>query len=105
MTLLVRIARSTLRPAGRTFNRPAPPPLPRDHQREFEELQRAAQIHPSVEAQLALHPDARKPIKPDFEGDINPLTGEQGGPKTEPVAKWVEEDSGDWSVKGRVSDF
>ncbi|KAF8417804.1 hypothetical protein L210DRAFT_3326908, partial [Boletus edulis BED1] len=72
--------------------------------REFEQLQRAAQS-PSSDAELTLHPDARKPIKPDFEGDINPLTGEQGGPKTEPVAKWVEEDNGDWSFKGRVSDF
>ncbi|KAF8134642.1 hypothetical protein EV363DRAFT_1160795 [Boletus edulis] len=86
------------------LNRPAPPPLPRDQQREFEQLQRAAQS-PSSDAELTLHPDARKPIKPDFEGDINPLTGEQGGPKTEPVAKWVEEDNGDWSFKGRVSDF
>ncbi|KAG6375403.1 hypothetical protein JVT61DRAFT_2960 [Boletus reticuloceps] len=74
------------------LNRPAPPPLPRDQQREFEQLQRAAQLPSSraeADAELTLHPDARKPIKPDFEGDINPLTGEQGGPKTEPVAKWV----------------
>ncbi|KAF8556361.1 hypothetical protein OG21DRAFT_1506633 [Imleria badia] len=105
---LVRlIRRSTLRPAlpARTLmNRPAPPPLPRAQQREFEDLQRAAS-RTEAEADLALHPDARKPLKPDFEGDTNPRTGEQGGPKTEPVAKWVEEDDGDWSFKGRVSDF
>ncbi|KAH0827907.1 hypothetical protein J3R83DRAFT_3536 [Lanmaoa asiatica] len=95
------------------LNRPSPPPLPREQQREFEELQRAAQMplsspsssRPEAEAELALHPDARKPLKPDFEGDTNPLTGEQGGPKTEPVRKWVERDDGDWSFKGRVSDF
>lgn len=86
------------------LNRPSPPPLPREQQREFEELQRAAQT-PPAQADLALHPDARKPPKPDFEGDTNPLTGEQGGPKTEPVGKWVEQDDGDWSFKGRVSDF
>lgn len=93
-----------------TLNRPSPPPLPREQQRVFEELQRAAQAPLSssraeAEADLALHPDARKPLKPDFEGDINPATGEQGGPKTEPVRKWVGGDDGDWSFKGRVSDF
>ncbi|KAI9569697.1 hypothetical protein HD554DRAFT_2090210 [Boletus coccyginus] len=90
------------------LGRPSPPALPREQQREFEELQRAAQMplsSPRAEADLALHPDARKPLKPDFEGDTNPLTGEQGGPKREPVAKWVEGDDGDWSFKGRVSDF
>lgn len=51
---------------------------------------------------MALHPDARKPVTPDFEGDVNPSTGERGGPKKEPVGQWAE---GDWSYKGRVSDF
>lgn len=51
-----------------------------------------------------LHPDARKPIEPEFEGEINPKTGERGGPKREPVRQWTEE-GGDWSFKGRVSDF
>ncbi|KIJ67827.1 hypothetical protein HYDPIDRAFT_107339 [Hydnomerulius pinastri MD-312] len=95
------------------LNRPSPPPLPREQQREFEELQRVAQMPLSsptlsrgdAEAELAFHPDARRPLKPDFEGDINPRTGEEGGPKNEPVGKWVDEDSGDWSFKGRVSDF
>ncbi|KAH7914148.1 hypothetical protein BJ138DRAFT_480133 [Hygrophoropsis aurantiaca] len=100
------------RMAGSTLNRPAPPPLPRELQREFENLQRAAQMPLSsptqsrgeAEADLALHPDARKPLVPEFEGDVNPRTGEQGGPKREPVGKWSE-DGGDWSFKGRVSDF
>lgn len=89
------------------YNRPAPPPLPREQQREFEELLRKAQTplaqpSPSTEAQL--HPDAREPVKPEFEGDVNPNTGERGGPKREPVGRWGE-DGGDWSFKGRVSDF
>jgi len=95
------------------LNRPSPPPLPRAEQQEFEQLQRAAQMPLSsptssreeAEPKLALHPDARKPVKPNFEGEVNPLTGEEGGPKTEPVRRWVEGDSGDWSFKGRVSDF
>jgi len=88
-------------------NRPSPPPLPRDLQRQFQELQRAAQAPLSQqqsEADLSLHPDARKPLTPEFEGEVNPKTGEQGGPKREPVGKWAE-DGGDWSFKGRVSDF
>ncbi|KAK0441551.1 hypothetical protein EV421DRAFT_625321 [Armillaria borealis] len=94
------------------LNRPSPPSLPRELQREFEELQRQAQAPLSsgtplsdVEAELAMHPDARKPVKPAFEGDVNPVTGEQGGPKQEPVKQWGTEDGGDWSFKGRVSDF
>lgn len=85
-----------------TYNRPSPPPLPLEQQREFEKLVRAAQTSPSSPEQ-ALHPDAREPLKPEFEGDVNPSTGEQGGPKREPVGKWGEE--GDWSFKGRVTDF
>lgn len=93
--------------------RPSPPPLPRAQQREFEELIKTAQTplaHPSgsnresAEADLALHPDAPSPVKPEFEGDVNPVTGEKGGPKREPVGRWGEGD-GDWNYKGRVSDF
>ena len=58
----------------------------------------------SVEADLALHPDTPTPVKPEFEGDINPATGEQGGPKREPVKRWGEGE-GDWSFKGKVTDF
>jgi hypothetical protein len=50
------------------------------------------------------HPDAPTPLKAEFDGDINPATGERGGPKREPVQRWIEEE-GDWSFKGRVSDF
>lgn len=108
-TILPRLHRAlwlATRGHASAVNRPGPPPLPREQQREFEDLQRAAQTpsRAEVEAALALHPDAKRPLKPDFEGDTNPLTGEQGGPKTEPVGKWAEE-GGDWSFKGRVSDF
>ncbi|KAI0036949.1 hypothetical protein K488DRAFT_40169 [Vararia minispora EC-137] len=79
------------------FNRPAPAPLPPAQQREFDELVRKAN-------EATEHPDMRPPLQPEFEGDVNPLTGEKGGPKREPVRQWVP-DGGDWSHKGRVSDF
>lgn len=41
-------------------------------------------------------------MKPEFEGDTNPKTGEVGGPKNEPL-RWGHE--GDWSYNGRVTDF
>ena len=46
-----------------------------------------------------LHPDAREPPKAEFEGDVNPVTGERGGPKQEPLRH------GDWSFGGRATDF
>lgn len=49
-----------------------------------------------------LHPDMRRGAKPEFEGDVNPKTGEVGGPKNEPL-RWGEK--GDWSYNGRVTDF
>lgn len=81
------------------FQRPGPPLLPAEQQREFEELVRAANA-PDIDA---IHPDARTPVQPEFEGNTNPFTGEVGGPKREPVRRWNEQ--GDWSYKGRVSDF
>jgi hypothetical protein len=84
------------------FQRPGPPPLPADQQREFEELVRTANA-PTIDPSNALHPDARTPVQPEFEGETNPFTGEVGGPKREPVRRWTDE--GDWSYKGRVSDF
>ncbi|CCM01112.1 uncharacterized protein FIBRA_03160 [Fibroporia radiculosa] len=92
-----------------SLNRPSPPSLPRAAQREFEELVRTAQAPlqqpaASAEAELTMHPDAREPLLPQFVGETNPATGERGGPKREPVGKWVDSE-GDWSFKGRVSDF
>ncbi|UNI16030.1 hypothetical protein JDV02_002506 [Purpureocillium takamizusanense] len=39
---------------------------------------------------------------PEFDGDVNPKTGEVGGPKNEPL-RWGG--GGDWSYNGRVTDF
>ncbi|KAI0316022.1 hypothetical protein OF83DRAFT_1128982 [Amylostereum chailletii] len=88
------------------FNRPSPLPLPPAEQREFEELVRKAQTIEGVQSGSGddMHPDARRPVKSEFEGDVNPMTGERGGPKREPVGRWTA-DEGDWSFKGRVSDF
>ncbi|TFK25685.1 hypothetical protein FA15DRAFT_668198 [Coprinopsis marcescibilis] len=80
------------------INRPRPPPLNPADQREFEDLQRKSSTTQGS------HPDTPTPVQPEFEGTVNPSTGERGGPKREPVGKWVQ-DGGDWSFKGRVSDF
>lgn len=91
-----------------SLNRPAPLPLPREDQREFEESQRRAQtplVPSSSQDSSSSHPDAPQPVKPEFDGDVNPVTGEKGGPKREPVKRWSADPGGDWSFKGRVSDF
>lgn len=49
-----------------------------------------------------VHPNLRRGAPPEFEGDVNPKTGEVGGPKTEPL-RWGAQ--GDWSFNGRVTDF
>ncbi|MCJ1228952.1 putative mitochondrial protein, conserved [Toensbergia leucococca] len=49
-----------------------------------------------------LHPDVRRGVKPEFEGERNPKTGEIGGPKNDPL-RWGGEV--DWSYNGRVTDF
>lgn len=49
-----------------------------------------------------LHPDIRRGVQPEFEGEKNPKTGEIGGPKNEPL-RWGGEV--DWSYNGRVTDF
>lgn len=95
---------------------PAPPRLPKEEQEIFEELQRRStgafstpQVNQSPQVEInvngsgeELHPDAPKGIKPDFEGEKNPKTGEVGGPKNEPL-RWGS--GGDWSYGGRVTDF
>jgi len=109
--LLLQIPRRTLTtsaslcyprtPFGST---PSPPQLSPEEQKEFEELVRKAQMRlvgtgATDEAQSNMHPDARKPIEPEFEGDVNPITGERGGPKRDPLRH------GDWSFSGKVTDF
>jgi len=87
------------------ITRPAPHPLPPEQQREFELLQRQAEAMANApSSRVERHPYASAPLKAEFDGDINPATGERGGPKREPIQRWIEEE-GDWSVKGRVSDF
>lgn len=49
-----------------------------------------------------LHPDVRRGVQPEFEGERNPKTGETGGPKNEPL-RWGA--GVDWSYNGRVTDF
>ncbi|KAF2036218.1 DUF1674-domain-containing protein [Setomelanomma holmii] len=51
------------------------------------------------------HPNMRRGAPPEFEGDVNPKTGEVGGPKNEPLRWGSGEKFGDWSYNGRVTDF
>ena len=84
------------------YERPSPPRLPKHLQEEFEKLQKQAEITSTGNIGpdgRELHPDVRQPIAAEFTGDRNPVTGEVGGPKTEPTKH------GDWSFRGRVSDF
>lgn len=53
-----------------------------------------------VKEDEALHPNVRRGAPPEFEGDVNPKTGESGGPKNDPL-RWA----GDWSYNGRATDF
>ncbi|KAI1382896.1 DUF1674-domain-containing protein [Hypoxylon trugodes] len=58
-------------------------------------------VTPAIEDEFASVP-LRKGAPPEFEGDINPKTGEVGGPKNEPL-RWGA--GGDYSFNGRVTDF
>ncbi|KAL3473295.1 hypothetical protein BJX99DRAFT_233967 [Aspergillus californicus] len=114
------------KPAFAFHQGPAPPKLPEEEQRIFEELQKkstgafstpraAPKINQSPDSEPEpavakaetnsdgeeLHPDTRT-LKPEFEGEKNPKTGEVGGPKNEPL-RWGS--GGDWSYGGRVTDF
>lgn len=42
----------------------------------------------------------RKKPKPEFEGEVDPRTGEVGGPKNNPLG-WQSE----WTYGGRATDF
>lgn len=56
---------------------------------------------PAIPDEFASVP-LRKGAPPEFEGDVNPKTGEVGGPKNEPL-RWGA--GGDYSYNGRVTDF
>ncbi|KAL1412192.1 hypothetical protein Q8F55_003202 [Vanrija albida] len=111
LRLLPRLTRplSTAAPRLTSFKTgPRPPPLPPAEQAEFERLVKAAETGQSGDApnleQLetaTTHPDARKGPKPEFEGEVNPKTGEIGGPKQDP---FIAGDA-DWQFGGRVTDF
>ena len=67
--------------------------------------QKIENINAKVEARgngEELHPDVRRGVLPEFEGERNPKTGETGGPKNEPL-RWGGKV--DWSYNGRVTDF
>lgn len=94
-------------------NRPSPPRLPAHLQKEFEELQRKAVTPLASSSSNAgqdevaaipqgeeVHPDMRRKPKPEFDGDVNPRTGEVGGPKNDPLGYEKE-----WTYGGRATDF
>lgn len=67
--------------------------------------QKLENVNAKVEAKgngEELHPDVRRGVLPEFEGERNPKTGESGGPKNEPL-RWGG--GVDWSYNGRVTDF
>lgn len=96
----------------------APPKLPREQQQEFEALQKLANSQAAIDeynrqieetgvassdvaslaTDIGTHAQYFKTI-PEFEGDVNPVTGERGGPKQDPLKH------NDWSFNGRVTDF
>jgi uncharacterized protein DUF1674 len=92
---------------------PSPPRLPPEEQAEFERLQKqvmeklaSEEPPPSAAAAQGQASNAKDPFftnaEPEFQGDVNPRTGEAGGPKNEPL-RWGEK--GDWSYNGKVTDF
>ncbi|OCF57326.1 hypothetical protein L486_04782 [Kwoniella mangroviensis CBS 10435] len=93
-----------------SFSRPGPPPLPPSDQAEFEALIKANETigaspdivdnpQKGIKASEELHKDVRRGPRPDFEGDVNPKTGERGGPKSDPFKAGDQ----DWSYAGRVT--
>ena len=77
------------------FKYPSPIPLGNlKDQKEFKQL-----VKDVEESNLSVHPDAPSQL-PDFPDDINPKTGEIGGPKGSEPTRY-----GDWERKGKVSDF
>ncbi|KAI9480633.1 MAG: hypothetical protein EXX96DRAFT_563576 [Benjaminiella poitrasii] len=87
------------RRAYTSLNRPGPLPLGnKKHQKEMLDLIRKKQQSDATSLD-EMHDDAMQKPKPEFEGDVNPKTGEVNGPKTEPVKH------NDWSFGGRVTDF
>lgn len=100
---------------------PSPPKLPKAQQEEFERLQKIANSQAAIddynnkmagngintsgdnygETKTDIGGFSTSYLKtiPEFEGDVNPKTGEKGGPKQDPLK------FNDWSFNGRVTDF
>lgn len=102
---------------------PSPPKLPKEQQEEFERLQKIANSQSAIDdynrkiqadgshvsSENTSSPDLKTDIGgfstnylktiPEFEGDVNPKTGEKGGPKQDPLKY------NDWAFNGRVTDF
>lgn len=97
-----------------------PPKLPKEQQEEFEALQKLAnsqaaidEYNRQIEETGAADSDVLANVSktdvgmqaqyfktiPEFEGEVNPETGEVGGPKQDPLRH------NDWSFNGRVTDF
>lgn len=97
-----------------------PPKLPKEQQEEFEALQKLANSQAAIDeynrqiketgaadtdvlaklgkTDIGMQAQYLKTI-PEFEGNVNPKTGEVGGPKQDPLRH------NDWSFNGRVTDF
>lgn len=111
----------SMRCIGTKSNQPGPHLLPKEDQDEFEALQKLAASQEAIEAynEAIKHDHTRESLNnkiltkndigafspefsrtiPEFEGEINPKTGERGGPKQDPLRH------GDYSFNGRVTDF
>lgn len=66
------------------------------------QINQSPHSEPQINKGEEVHPNLRRGAPPEFEGDVNPKTGEVGGPKNEPLRWGVK---GDWSYNGRVTDF
>ena len=84
----------------------SPRPRPQINQSPASKTEEALNARVEAKGQgEELHPDIKRGAKPEFEGDVNPKTGEVGGPKNEPLRWGSTGEKGDWSYNGRVTDF
>ncbi|KAK9239439.1 hypothetical protein V1525DRAFT_454892 [Lipomyces kononenkoae] len=120
-TMMVKLALAR-HYADLTRPRPGPPRLPQEEQEEFERLLEKANKGAFAPPSSSTAPPDQQPESealqtpasakmtgaslayagrtiPEFEGDVNPKTGEIGGPKQDPLRH------GDYSFNGRVTDF
>ncbi|KAI5951300.1 hypothetical protein KGF54_004374 [Candida jiufengensis] len=126
-TITIRLLNTSITRLYSKFNEKyqGPPKLPRKDQEEFERLQNIAMSQIAIEDyndRLAQEQqnmqditDNKPPVVqensdigsfaylktiPEFEGDVNPKTGERGGPKQDPLKR-----SDEWTFNGRTIDF